>query len=104
MPFADPRCPVGTPILWVVWAVGLVPHGAADSMMRVGVRLLAWGHDPAGLIRGGGPVGASVGLGSASLLALAAWLVGLRFERRRRSDGRRPATSGRAQRHKQRRD
>ena len=31
----DP-CPVGTPILWVVWAVGLVPHGAAGSLMRVG--------------------------------------------------------------------
>jgi hypothetical protein len=90
--------------MWVVWAVSLVPHGAAASIVRVGVRLLAWGHDPAGLIRGGGAVGASMGLASASLLALAAWLVGLRFERRRRLAGRRPDTSGRVHRHKQRRD
>ena len=69
---------MGTPILWVIWAVGLVPHGAADSMVRIGARLLAWGHDPAGLVPGGGAMGASVGLGSASVLALVAWLVGLR--------------------------
>jgi hypothetical protein len=92
----------------VVWAVGLVPPAAADSLLRAGARLLAWGHDPAGLVRGGGAFGASVGLGSASVLALVAWLAGVRIEKGRRSTGRSTGTrhtgSGRTQERNERRD
>jgi hypothetical protein len=85
--------PMTLPILWVAWAVGPFPLGAAGTLIRLGTRVLVWGHDPAALVPGGGPVRASIGLGVALLVVLGAWAVvvghaGLRQIRRTRKTGR----------------
>jgi len=79
---------MGSPVGWVSWPWTITRGSLPGSVVRLGLRALAWGRDPSSLVHGGGAVGVSAGLAVSLSLVLAIWVVGPGHRRPRRKPDR----------------